>query len=121
MPDVGSARCDFPGGNAATLYQSVQRLLSLPDDTRLLLCHDYPPMAAPLPGKVRWRNRKQHNIHLHQGISQADFIALRQARDATLEMPLLILPAIQLNIRAGRFPAAESNGVAYLKIPLDML
>ena len=121
MPDVGSARCDFPGGNAATLYQSVQRLLSLPDDTRLLLCHDYPANGRPVAWQSTVAEQKQHNIHLHQGISQADFIALRQARDATLDMPLLILPAIQLNIRAGRFPAAESNGVAYLKIPLDML
>ena len=121
MPDVGSARCDFPGGNAATLYQSVQRLLALPDDTRLLLCHDYPNNGRAIAWQSTVAEQKQHNIHLHQGISQADFIALREARDATLEMPLLILPAIQLNIRAGRFPAAESNGVAYLKIPLDML
>ena len=121
MPDVGSARCDFPGGDAATLYQSVQRLLALPDETRLLLCHDYPANGRDIAWQSTVAEQKQHNIHLHQGISEAQFIALRQARDATLDMPLLILPAIQVNIRAGRFPVAESNGVAYLKIPLDML
>lgn len=121
MPDVGSARCDFPGGNAATLYQSVQRLLSLPDSTRLFMCHDYPAGERPLAWESTVAEQKQHNIHLHAGIQEADFVALRQARDATLEMPLLILPAIQINIRAGHFPKAESNGVPYLKIPLDML
>lgn len=121
MPDVGSARCDFPGGNAATLYQSVQRLLSLPDNTRLFMCHDYPAGERPLAWESTVAEQKQHNIHLHAGIQEADFVTLRQARDATLEMPLLILPAIQINIRAGHFPKAESNGVPYLKIPLDML
>ncbi|WP_233578481.1 MBL fold metallo-hydrolase [Aquitalea aquatilis] len=121
MPDVGSARCDFPGGDAAMLYQSVQQLLALPDDTRLLMCHDYPPQARPIAWQSTVAEQKQHNIHLHAGISQSEFVALRQARDATLEMPQLILPAIQVNIRAGQLPAAENNGVRYLKIPLDML
>jgi len=121
MPDVGSARCDFPGGDAARLYQSVQKLLALPDDTRLLMCHDYPPAGREPSWQSTVAEQKQHNIHLHQGMTQAGFVALRQARDATLEMPQLILPAIQLNIRAGRRPRAEDNGVSYLKIPLDML
>lgn len=121
MPDVGSARCDFPGGDAAMLYQSVQQLLALPDGTRLLMCHDYPPQARPIAWQSTVAEQKQHNIHLHAGISQSEFVALRQARDATLEMPQLILPAIQVNIRAGQLPAAENNGVRYLKIPLDML
>ncbi|WP_159874591.1 MBL fold metallo-hydrolase [Aquitalea denitrificans] len=121
MPDVGSARCDFPGGDAAMLYHSVRKLLSLPDSTRLFMCHDYPAKERPIAWESSVAEQKQHNIHLHAGIREADFVALRQARDATLEMPLLILPAIQVNIRAGRFPEAESNGVRYLKIPLDML
>ena len=121
MPDVGSARCDFPGGDAAMLYQSVQQLLALPDDTRLLMCHDYPPQPRPIAWQSTVAEQKQHNIHLHAGISQSEFVALRQARDATLDMPQLILPAIQVNIRAGQLPAAENNGVRYLKIPLDML
>jgi glyoxylase-like metal-dependent hydrolase (beta-lactamase superfamily II) len=121
MPDVGSARCDFPGGDAATLYHSVRKLLSLPDNTRLFMCHDYPARERPTAWESSVAEQKQHNIHLHAGIQEADFVALRQARDATLEMPLLLLPAIQINIRAGRFPEAESNGVPYLKIPLDML
>ncbi|MBA4707414.1 MBL fold metallo-hydrolase [Aquitalea magnusonii] len=121
MPDVGSARCDFPGGDAAMLYQSVQKLLTLPDDTRLLMCHDYPPQPRPIAWQSTVAEQKQHNIHLHAGISQSEFVALRQARDATLDMPQLILPAIQVNIRAGQLPAAENNGVRYLKIPLDML
>lgn len=121
MPDVGSARCDFPGGDAAMLYQSVQKLLTLPDDTRLFMCHDYPPQPRPIAWQSTVAEQKQHNIHLHAGISQSEFVALRQARDATLDMPQLILPAIQVNIRAGQLPAAENNGVRYLKIPLDML
>lgn len=121
MPDVGSARCDFPGGDAATLYHSVQRLLALPAHTRLFMCHDYPATTRPLAWESSVAEQRQHNIHLHEGIGEADFVALRQARDASLEMPLLILPAIQVNIRAGRLPAAEDNGVRYLKIPLDML
>ncbi|WP_089082625.1 MBL fold metallo-hydrolase [Aquitalea magnusonii] len=121
MPDVGSARCDFPGGNAATLYHSVRKLLSLPDSTRLFMCHDYPASTRPIAWESSVAEQKQHNIHLHAGIGEAEFVSLRQARDATLEMPQLILPAIQINIRAGRLPLPENNGVAYLKIPLDML
>jgi glyoxylase-like metal-dependent hydrolase (beta-lactamase superfamily II) len=125
MPDVGSARCDFPGGNAHTLYQSVQKLLALPDETRLFMCHDYPPANGPDARGPVWQTtvakQRQRNIHLHDGISGHEFVAMRRARDATLAMPTLILPAIQLNIHAGQLPAPESNGVRYLKIPLDAL
>ncbi|MBV8680100.1 MAG: MBL fold metallo-hydrolase [Aquitalea sp.] len=121
MPDVGSARSDFPGGDARTLYQSVQKLLSLPDDTRLFMCHDYPPTVRPIAWECTVAAQKQENIHLRAHTSQAEFVALRQARDAGLDMPALILPAIQLNIRAGRLPPPEDNGVSYLKIPLDLL
>lgn len=118
MPDGGTARCDFPGGDAAALYRSVRRLLSLQPATRLFVCHDYPEQRAP-----QWQStvaeQRAHNIHVHDGISEAQFVALRQARDATLAMPDLILPAIQVNIRAGVWPPAEINGVRYLKIPLN--
>ena len=122
MPDVGSARCDFPGGNAQTLYQSVQKLLALPPTTRLFMCHDYPPPQRTQPiWECTVQSQRQSNIHLHDGISCAEFVAMRRARDATLGMPTLILPAIQINIHAGNLPAPEHNGVRYLKIPLDSL
>lgn len=121
MPDVGSARCDFPGGNAQTLYQSVQKLLNFPDDTQLLMCHDYPPADREASWVTTVGEQKAHNIHLHDGISAAEFIQMRTARDATLAMPTLILPAIQINIRAGELPPAEANGVSYLKLPLNLL
>lgn len=121
MPDVGTARCDFPGGDAATLYQSVRRLLSLPDDTRLFMCHDYPPAGRDATWVSTVREQRLANIHIHDGINQQAFVALRNARDATLEMPVLILPSIQVNIRAGELPKAEGNGVSYLKIPLNAL
>lgn len=121
MPDVGTARCDFPGGDAATLYRSVRKLLSLPDDTRLFMCHDYPPAGREAAWQSSVAEQRLHNIHIHDGISEQDFVALREARDATLAMPVLILPSIQLNIRAGQFPEAENNGTAYLKIPLNLL
>ncbi|MBI3145028.1 MAG: MBL fold metallo-hydrolase [Pseudogulbenkiania sp.] len=121
MPDVGSARCDFPGGNAATLYRSVRRLLDLPAETRLFMCHDYPPEGRAPRWETTVAEQRAHNIHLHDGIGEADFAAMREARDATLEMPLLILPSVQINIRAGQLPPAESNGIAYLKIPLNLL
>ncbi|MCA1714427.1 MAG: MBL fold metallo-hydrolase [Gammaproteobacteria bacterium] len=122
MPDAGSARCDFPGGNAATLYRSIRRLFAtLPDKTRVFVCHDY---------GVGWRDprcettigeQKRCNIHVRDGISEAQFVAMREARDATLAMPALLLPAVQVNIRAGALPEAEDNGVRYLRIPLDRL
>jgi glyoxylase-like metal-dependent hydrolase (beta-lactamase superfamily II) len=121
MPDVGTARCDFPGGNAHTLYQSIRKLLSLPPETRLFMCHDYPPASRAATWECTVAEQRAHNIHVHDGISEEAFVAMRSARDATLEMPVLILPAVQINIRAGQMPPAEANGVAYLKIPLNAL
>jgi glyoxylase-like metal-dependent hydrolase (beta-lactamase superfamily II) len=121
MPDVGTARCDFPGGSAATLYQSIQRLLALPPDTRLHLCHDYPPNGRPVAYSTTVAAERAANIHVRDGIREADFITLRETRDRTLDMPVLILPAVQINIRAGELPPAEENGTRYLKIPLDAL
>ncbi|GHD78919.1 MBL fold metallo-hydrolase [Vogesella fluminis] len=121
LPDVGTARCDFPGGDAATLYRSIRRLLSHPDHTRLFMCHDYPPEGRAPQWQCTVAEQRAHNIHVHDGISEADFVQLREARDATLAMPVLILPAIQVNIRAGQLPPAEDNGTAYLKIPLNLL
>jgi glyoxylase-like metal-dependent hydrolase (beta-lactamase superfamily II) len=119
MPDVGTARCDFPGGDAATLYRSIRRLLALPASTRLYLCHDYPPGARPVQWVCSVAEQKAHNIHVHDGISEGEFVAMRTARDRTLEMPVLILPSIQINVRAGELPAPENDGHRYLKIPLD--
>jgi len=121
MPDVGTARCDFPGGSAHNLYQSVRKLLSLPPDTRLFMCHDYPPPGRQPTWQCTVADQRAHNIHLHDGVTEAEFVSLRTRRDATLEMPVLILPAVQVNIRAGALPPAEDNGVAYLKIPLNAL
>jgi len=121
MPDVGSARCDFPGGDARTLYASARRLLALPEATRLFLCHDYPPAHRDVRFFCTVAEQRAANIHLRDGIDEDAFVALRTARDATLEMPVLILPAVQVNIRAGELPPAEANGVAYLKIPLNAL
>lgn len=119
MPDVGSARCDFPGGSATTLYRSARKLLALPPETRLFMCHDYPPPGRPAQWECTVADQRAHNIHLHDGVSEAGFAAMRTARDRTLEMPTLILPSIQVNIRAGHLPPAEDNGVTYLKIPIN--
>lgn len=116
-PAAGSARADFPGGDAHTLYQSVTRLLSLPEDTRLFLCHDYPAPGVTPVACTTVAEQRHNNIHF-QG-QEMDYIKMRTARDATLEMPMLILPSIQINIRAGAFPAPENNGVSYLKLPLN--
>ena len=121
MPDVGTARCDFPGGNAKTLYQSVQKILSYPDDTRLFMCHDYPPTDRPIAYETTVGEEKRKNIHVHQGVTEAQFVEMRNQRDQTLEMPVLILPSIQVNIRAGHPPPAEANGKTYLKIPFNVL
>jgi len=121
MPDVGTARCDFPGGDAKTLYASVRKILSLPEDTRLFMCHDYPPTDRAVAFESTVGEQRRKNIHVHDGISEAAFIDMRTKRDATLDMPVLILPAVQINIRAGDLPPAESNGVAYVKIPLNAL
>ena len=121
MPDVGTARCDFPGGDAKTLYASTRKLLSLPAETRLFMCHDYPPNDRPVNFETTVGEQRQKNIHVHDGISEQEFVEMRSKRDATLEMPVLILPAVQINIRAGALPPAEKNGLAYLKIPLNVL
>jgi glyoxylase-like metal-dependent hydrolase (beta-lactamase superfamily II) len=121
MPDVGTARCDFPGGDARTLFQSVRRLLALPPETRLFMCHDYPPAGRPVNFETTVAAQRAHNIHVHDGVSEEEFVAMRTKRDATLEMPTLILPAVQLNIRAGEMPPPEANGVSYVKIPLNAL
>jgi len=121
MPDVGSARCDFPGGNAATLYASVQRLYALGDGTRLFVCHDYPPPGRQALCETTVAAQRAGNIHLQDGVDLDAFVALRTARDATLPVPRLLLPAIQVNIRAGQPPPPESNGVSYLKLPIDVL
>ncbi|MDP3288860.1 MAG: MBL fold metallo-hydrolase, partial [Methyloversatilis sp.] len=121
MADYGTARCDFPGGDARTLYRSVRRLLSLPPDTRLFMCHDYPPGGRAPAWESTVAEQRAHNIHVHDGISEDDFVAMRTARDATLDMPVLILPSVQVNMRAGHLPEPEDNGTRYLKIPLDVL
>lgn len=121
MPDVGSARCDFPGGDARTLYHSVRRLLSLPPSTRLFMCHDYPPPGRLPAWETTVAHQRAHNIHLHDGVTEDAFVDLRTRRDATLDMPVLILPAVQVNIRAGAMPPPEENGVTYLKIPINVL
>jgi len=121
MPDVGTARCDFPGGNAHTLYQSVRKLLSLPAQTRLFMCHDYPPSGREATWQSTVADQRAHNIHVHDGVTEDAFVELRTRRDATLEMPVLILPSVQINIRAGDSPPAEANGVTYLKIPVNAL
>ena len=121
MPDVGSARCDFPGGDAGTLYDSVQKVLALGDDVVLHMCHDYPPQGRAVRSCVTVAEQKAANIHMRDGISRDEFIRMRQARDATLDMPRLILPSLQVNIRAGAMPEPEDNGVSYLKLPLNLL
>ena len=122
MPDYGTARADFPGGDARTLYRSIHRLLSLPGQTRLFLCHDY---KAPGRDHFVWETtveeQRAANVHVHQGVSEDDFVAMREARDKTLGMPRLILPSIQINMRGGNLPEPEDNGVRYLKLPLNSL
>ncbi len=119
MPDVGTARCDFPGGDAKALYASTRKLLSLPAQTRLFMCHDYPPNNRPVAYETTVAEQRAKNIHVHDGISEAQFVQMRTQRDATLDMPVLILPAVQINIRAGAMPPKEGNGIAYLKIPIN--
>ncbi len=122
MPDYGTARCDFPGGDAATLYASIQSIFALPDETRLFMCHDYLPPARE---DYRWEtsvaDEKKNNIHVHKGVSKEEFVKMRTERDASLDMPVLILPSVQVNMRAGHFPPPEDNGVSYLKIPLNQV
>ena len=119
MPDYGTARCDFPGGDAPTLYRSINKVLSLPAHTRLYMCHDYQPGGREVKFVSTVAEQRAANIHVRDGISEGEFVAMRHARDATLDMPTLILPSVQVNMRAGHLPDAEDNGVRYLKIPLD--
>ena len=122
MPDFGTARCDFPGGDARQLYRSIRKIFALPPQTRLFMCHDY---KAPGRDEYRWETtvaeEKAKNVHVRDGISEDDFVAMRQKRDATLSMPRLILPSVQVNMRAGNLPPAEANGARYLKLPVDAL
>ncbi|MCA8892191.1 MAG: MBL fold metallo-hydrolase [Hyphomonas sp.] len=122
MPDYGTARADFPGGDARTLYRSIKKVLSLPPETRLFMCHDY---KAPGRDEYKWETtvaeERAHNIHVHDGVTEDEFVAMREARDATLDMPRLILPSIQINMRAGQMPEPDDNGTSYLKIPLNAL
>ncbi len=121
MPDYGNARCDFPGGDARTLYQSIRKLMALPPDIRVFLCHDY-----QAPGRDYFQNettiddQRKHNIHIHEGITEDDFVKMRTERDATLGMPRLIIPSVQVNMRAGHLPPPEDNGHRYLKVPLNL-
>ncbi|MCW4152742.1 MBL fold metallo-hydrolase [Halomonas sp. 18H] len=121
MTDYGTARCDFPGGDARTLFRSIQKVLSLPAETRLFLCHDY-----PTSGRDEFRHsttvaeQREHNIHVHEGVSEEAFVRMRTERDATLNMPRLILPSVQVNMRAGELPPAEENGQVYLKVPINL-
>lgn len=120
-PDYGSARCDFPGGDAAALYRSVRRLLALPPQTLLYFCHDYPSAGQEPRLSSTVAEQRAANIHLQDGVTEAEFVAMRRQRDATLAMPTLLLPSVQVNMRAGHLPPAEDNGTRYLKIPLDRL
>lgn len=119
MPDYGTARCDFPGGDARTLYRSIRKVLSLPPATQLYMCHDYQPGGRDVQYISTVQDERAHNVHVHDGISENDFVAMRQARDATLSMPTLILPSVQVNMRAGHLPEPEANGMRYIKIPLN--
>ena len=121
MPDVGTARCDFPGGNAHQLFASIQKLLAFPASVKLYVCHDYPPEGRQSHCQTTVGEQRKSNIHVHDGIDEAAFVEMRTRRDAGLGMPTLLLPAIQVNVRAGHLPAAEDNGVVYLKIPLNKL
>ncbi len=119
MPDYSTARCDFPGGDARTLYRSINKVLSLPPQTKLYMCHDYLPGGRELKFVSTVEEQRQNNIHVKDGISEEAFVAMRTQRDATLDMPVLILPSVQVNMRAGHLPPAEDNGQRYLKIPLN--
>ncbi|WP_201592235.1 MBL fold metallo-hydrolase [Psychrobacter fozii] len=120
-PDVGTARCDFPGGDAKTLYHSIKRLLALPEDTMMYLCHDYPSKGRKHCPTTTVAAQKLGNIHVKEGINEAEFVEMRERRDATLDMPRLIIPSVQVNIDAGHFPEPEDNGIRYLKVPINAL
>ncbi|KWS91108.1 MBL fold metallo-hydrolase [Pseudomonas syringae] len=119
MPDYGTARCDFPGADARTLYRSIHKLLALPPDTLLFMCHDYLPNGRELKYMTTVAEQRASNIHVHDGVDEDAFVSMREARDVTLDMPVLMLPSVQVNMRCGHFPEPEDNGVVYLKIPLN--
>jgi glyoxylase-like metal-dependent hydrolase (beta-lactamase superfamily II) len=120
MPDYGTARCDFPGGDARTLYRSIQKVLALPGETRIFLCHDYKaPDREEYQHETSVEEQRRHNVHVHEGVSEEEFVKMRTERDATLDMPKLILPSVQVNMRAGQMPPAEDNGQVYLKVPIN--
>ena len=121
MPDVGTSRCDFPGGSASTLFQSITKLLALPKETKIYVCHDYPTKGREHEYVTTVSEQREHNIHVHDGVTEAQFVEKREARDATLAMPRLILPSIQVNIRAGHMPPADEQGKVYLKLPINLL
>jgi len=121
MADSGTARCDFPGGDAGLLFDSIQKILALPDETILCMCHDYPPEGRSMRFAVTVKEQKDDNIHVGGGTSKEDFVSIRRTRDDTLDLPALIVPSIQVNIRAGHLPRPEDNGISYVKIPLDTL
>jgi glyoxylase-like metal-dependent hydrolase (beta-lactamase superfamily II) len=120
MPDYGTARCDFPGGDARALYKSIQKLFALPDDTKIMMCHDYRPNGRETKYMTTVREQRKQNVHIHNGVDESAFVKMRTEKDRTLSMPTLILPAVQINMRAGHLPEPEDNGVRYLKIPLNM-
>jgi glyoxylase-like metal-dependent hydrolase (beta-lactamase superfamily II) len=120
-PDVGTARCDFPGGDASTLYKSIKKILSYPESTNLYMCHDYPPTDRQVIGRTTVGEQRGNNIHIRDGVTEDAFVQMRKARDATLEVPVLLLPSIQVNIRAGAMPPKEDNGTSYMKIPINLL
>lgn len=121
MPDIGTARADFPGGDAHQLFHSIRKILALPSTTRLFMCHDYPPATRTAAWESTVAQQLAHNIHVHDGIDENTFVSMRNRRDATLEMPNLLLPSIQVNIRAGKLPPVETNSVAYFKIPVNLI
>ncbi len=122
MPDYGTARADFPGGDARSLYRSIRRILSLPPQTRLFMCHDYKaPGRASFVWETTVAEERKRNVHVHDGVTEDEFVLMREARDKMLSMPILILPSIQVNMRAGNFPAPEANGAVYLKLPVNRL
>ncbi|MBV8455858.1 MAG: MBL fold metallo-hydrolase [Acetobacteraceae bacterium] len=121
MPDGGTARADFPGGDAVTLYRSIHRILDLPPATRMFICHDYSPGGRPPAWETTVAEQREKNIHIHDGIDEAAYVALRTSRDKTLSMPVLIIPSVQVNIRAGELPETAPNGIRYLRIPLNVL
>lgn len=121
LPDVGTARCDFPGGSSRTLFRSIKKLLAMPEETKMYICHDYPKEGRSHEFLTTVGEQRQRNIHVHDGVTEDEFVAMRDTRDATLEMPRLILPSIQVNIRAGHMPPADTDGKVYLKVPINQL